>query len=155
MIYNFLSYATFSLIVNKKMPGMELNSTFCRDNIGTMALPYKWKTVRKHFLNCADCMILSVSSKSRYCGYHTSTVVPCRGSLRSNASPGLATCQQCNVFLHIHFILRAAIRPIFIHLRSLWKHSHHWSYNSAWPLWLASAIKNWLFRNASSLFTQR
>ena len=115
MIYNFLSYATFSLIVNKKMPGMELNSTFCRDNIGTMALPYKWKTVRKHFLNCADCMILSVSSKSRYCGYHTSTVVPCRGSLRSNASPGLATCQQCNVFLHIHFILRAAIRWIFIH----------------------------------------
>lgn len=97
------------------MPRMELNATFCRDNISTMAMPYKWKTVRKHFLNCADCMILSVSSKSRCCGYHTSTVVPCRGSLRINVSPGLATCQQCNVFLHIHFILRAAIRPIFIH----------------------------------------
>lgn len=115
MIYNFLSYATFLLIVSKKC----LESNSMRHFAGTKSAQWPCctneKTVRKHFLNCADCMILSVYSKSRCCGYHTSTVVPCRGSLRSNVSPGLATCQQSNVFLHIHFIPRAAIRPIFIH----------------------------------------
>ena len=112
---NFLSYATFLSIVNKKC----LESNSMRHFAGTTFAQWPWWTNEKQsgntFKKCVDCMILSVPSTSRCCAYDTSTVVPCHMSLRSNVSPGLATCQQCNVFLHIYFILRAAIRPILFH----------------------------------------